>query len=524
MNPRETTKTRSMRHYITVPLCLLTAGALVAGCSGASPKGNPKGGSDTLTIAQSTDPVSMNPLEQRVTSTYSVLRNLYDPLVDFTSATDYKLAPVLATSWKQVNPTQLQLQLRTGVKFQDGSPFDSASVVYTVQALLGQLPGSKKALASFLFPTLTKAAADGPNTVDLFTSAPTPQLLQALTQLLIIPNNSLSAGNKLATTPNGTGPYEFVSYTPNQQIVMNAKSDYFLGAAAIKKIVWKTIPTPTSQMAALQAGDIDLAFGLLPSQVKAVQQNPRTKVSTVASSRVAAVWLDTLSNQYLKNPKVRLALNYAVDRDAIVKSTLLGLGEPLANLVPSFFNGFDSSLKPFPYDPDKAKQLLAEAGYPDGFPLTIMVPSDHYVLGPEITQVVASELGQVGVKVKIQQVAFSDFATLTAQRKIPGAFYGAWGSNYPDPEVMFQTIIQSGDKGFSWYSNPAVDTLITKASTELDQTTYSDALKSIQQAIYADPPFIFLFAYKDAWGMSKSLNWNPPSTEVEYMYQASWAK
>ncbi len=522
MSQRNATGPGGLRRYLAIALGVTVAASLLAAC--VSSTTSSKGSSSQLTIAESTDPVSMNPLEQRVTSTYSVLRNMYDPLVDFKSATDYGVQPILATSWKQVSTTQLQLQLRKGVSFQDGQAFDSASVVYTVQALLGQLPGSKPALASFLFPSLTKATAEGPYTVDLYTKTPTPQLLSALTQLLIIPKDSLGAGNKLSSVPDGTGPYKFVSYAPDQQIVMTAKPKYFLGAAPVDKIVWKTIPTATSQLAALQAGQIDLAFGLLPSHVKAVEQGANTKVISVPSSRVAAIWLDTLNNPYLKDPQVRQALNYAVDRNAIVKSTLLGLGEPVATIVPSFFDGHDSSLSPYAYDPAKAKSMLAAAGYPNGFPLTIMVPSEHYVLGPEITQVIASELNQVGVKTTIKQVAFSDFATLTAQRKIPGAFYGAWGSSYPDPVEMFRTIVRGGTTGFSWYNNASVNNLIDSASTEADATAYQNQLKQIQQTIYQDPPFIFLFAYKDAWGMSKKLDWTPPSTEVEYMYTARWIK
>lgn len=505
-------------------LAAIVSLAGIAGCSSAtksSPAGSAgPGGDSQLKIAMTTDPVSLNPLKQRVTTTFSVLRNMYDPLVDFKSATDFGFQPILATSWKQISPTQLQLQLRKDVKFQDGTALDSASVVYTVQALLGQLPGSEKALAAYQSPTLTKATADGDYTVSLYTSQPTPQLLSNLTQLLIIPKGSMDSGSTLATAPDGTGPYKFVSYTPGQNIVMTAKADYFLGAAAIQKLTWQTIPTATSQLAALQAGTVDLVYGILPSQVKGVEANAKNKVMSEPSTRVAAIWLDTLDNKYLKDPKVRQALNYAVDRESIVSATLQGFGEALATIVPESFEGHDPSLKPYPYDPDRAKKLLAEAGYPDGFPLTIMVPTGRYILGPEIVQVIASELNAVGVKTTIQQVAFSDFATLTAQRKIPGAFFGALSSNFPDPMSNFQTMVIGGTKGFSWFDDPDVNTLIKTAAVDTDKAKYDSNLIAIQQKIYTAAPFIFLFSYKNAWGMSKKLAWTPPSTEIEYMYTA----
>lgn len=498
---------------------------VIAGCSSSTSGGGSgsagAGGDSQITIAMTTDPVSLNPLKQRVTTTFSVVRNMYDPLVDFKSATDFDFQPILATSWKQVSPIQLQLELRKDVKFQDGTAFDANSVVYTVQALLGQLPGSEKSLAAYQFPTLTKATADGDHTVSLYTSAPTPQLLSTLTQLLIIPKGSMDAGTDLAGSPNGTGPYKFVSYTPGQNIVMTAKADYFLGAAKIQKLTWQTIPTATSQLAALQAGSVDLVYGILPSQVKGVEANPKNTVMSEPSTRVAAIWLDTLNNQYLKDPKVRQALNYAVDRESIVGSTLQGFGETLATVVPESFAGHDPSLKPYPYDPAKAKQLLAEAGYPDGFPLTILVPTGRYVLGPEIVQVIASQLNAVGVKATINQVAFSEFATVTAQRKIPGAFFGALSSNFPDPLSNFQTMVLGGTTGFSWYTNADVNTLINDAAVQTDKAKYDAGLMAIQQKIYTEAPFIYLFAYKNAWGMSAKLNWTPPSTEIEYMYTAT---
>lgn len=521
------TRTGRICMRVTVLAAVMSL-TVIAGCS-SSTKGGQTGSADTgsdsqLTIAMTTDPVSLNPLKQRVTTTFSVLRNMYDPLVDFKSATDFSFQPVLATSWKQISPTQLRIELRKGVKFQDGAAFDSSSVVYTVQALLGQLPGSEKALAAYQFPTLTKATADGDYTVSLYTSQPTPQLLSNLTQLLMIPKGSMGANSKLAASPDGTGPYKFVSYTPGQNIVMTAKADYFLGAAPIQKLTWQTIPTATSQLAALQAGTVDLVYGILPSQVKGVEANAKIKVMSEPSTRVAAIWLDTLDDKYLKDPKVRQALNYAVDRDAIVGSTLQGFGEALATIVPESFAGHDPSLKPYPYDPDKAKQLLAEAGYPDGFPLTIMVPTGRYILGPEIVQVIASELNAVGVKATIKQVSFSDFATLTAQRKIPGAFFGALSSNFPDPMSNFQTMVLGGTTGFSWFDSADVNTLIKTAAVETDKAKYDSNLMAIQQKIYTDAPFIFLFSYKNAWGMSKKLDWTPPSTEIEYMYTAHLVK
>jgi peptide/nickel transport system substrate-binding protein len=523
-----------MRRHNTIAAALagVVAAALLAACSSgsgssASSSSSAAAGSHngTLTIAESTDPVSFNPLQQRVTSTFSVLRNLYDPLVDFANGgSDFtSFTPVLATSWKQLSPTSYQFTLRHGVRFDDGQAFNSASVVYTVQALLGTLPHSQPSLAAFLFPSLTKAVASGPYTVTLYTKTPTPDFLAALTQLLIVPSGSSTGpSGTLASHPDGTGAYKMTSYTPDQSVVMTANTGYFLGAPKIGKLVWETIASPSAELAALLTGSVNVVFGLDPSQVATVKGSGAAQVETIPSTRVAALWLNTLSVPPLENPLVRQALNYAVDKQALVSSTLGGLGQVTPTIVPSYFTGYDSSVAPYPYDPAKAKALLKQAGYPHGFPLTIMVPSTHYILGPQIVQVIASELQQVGIAAKIDEVSFSSFATLTAKRQIPAAFYGAWGSSYPDPLQMFQTIVLGGTTGFSWYNDAAVNTLINQASIASSNQAYTADLKQIQTDISTGAPFVFLFAYTDAWGVTKGLNWTPLSTEVEDFSGASW--
>jgi peptide/nickel transport system substrate-binding protein len=523
---------RTLNRKRTAVAGLIAATALVAACSSSSGSSASSSASSassshngTLTIAETTDPVSFDPLQQRVTSTFSVLRNLYDPLVDFANGGgDFtSFTPVLATSWKQINPTELQFTLRQGVRFDGGQPFNASSVVYTVQALLGQLPHSQPSLAAFLFPSLTKAVASGPYTVTLYTKTPTPDFLAALTQLLIVPQGSQTGpSGALASHPNGTGAYKMVSYTPDQSIVMTANTGYFLGAPKIHKLVWETIASSSSELAALLSGSVNVVFGLDPTDVSTVKANGNAQVDTIPSTRVAALWLNTLSVPQLENPLVRQALNYAVDKQALVSSTLGGLGQVTSTLVPSYFTGYNSSVQPYPYNPTKAKALLKQAGYPNGFPLTIMVPSTHYILGPQIVQVIASELQQVGIAAKIDEVSFSSFATLTAKRQIPPAFYGAWGSNYPDPLQMFQTIVLGGTAGFSWYNNSAVNTLINQASVATDNQSYVSELRQIQSDISTSAPFVYLFAYEDAWGVTKGLNWTPLSTEVENFYDASW--
>lgn len=515
---------------ITAAISIMLLAASCSSGSSSPGSGSTAGASagshnNTLTIAEAADPTTFNPLQEAVTSTFSVLRNLYDPLLDFAdNGADFSsYTPVLATSWKQINPTELQFTLRQGVKFDDGQPFNSQSVVYTVQALLGQLHGTTPAQQVESFPTLTKAVANGPYTVTLYTSAPTQDLLSALTLLLIVPQGSqTSPTGALASHPDGTGAYKMTSYTPDQSVVMTANPDYFLGAPKIKKLVWQTISSTSSELAALLSGSVNVVFGLDPTDVSTVKNSSVAQVDTLPSTRVGALWLDTLDYPYLKNQLVRQALNYAIDKQALVSSTLGGLGEVTPTIVPSNFTGYDSAVQAYPYNPAKAEALLKQAGYPHGFPLTIMFPANHYVLGAQIVQVVASELQQVGITVKIDSVSLATFASETAKRTIPSAFYGAWGSNYPDPLQMFQIIVQGGTKGFSWFNSPSVNSAIAAASVATSKSAYTSDLEQVQSLISTQAPFVYLFVYKDAWGITKGLNWTPLPTEIENFANASW--
>jgi peptide/nickel transport system substrate-binding protein len=241
----------------------------------------------------------------------------------------------------------------------------------------------------------------------------------------------------------------------------------------------------------------------------------------VPSARVTSVWLDTLNVPELKSAKVRLALNYAVDVNTIIKKVMSGYALRTATIVPPYFAGYSRSVKPFPYSPTKAKALLKQAGLANGFSMTMMVPHGRYLLGEDIAQAVAGYLGKVGVNVKVDIVDFGVFAKATQTRQIPAAFFAGWGESFFNPIDEAQVAIQCGTTGFSWFCNKGVDSLITKAATTLNPKKQDAVIVRFQQAIQKDPPFIYLFAYKDIYGISKRLVWTPRTDETIYMYEAS---
>jgi peptide/nickel transport system substrate-binding protein len=342
---------------------------------------------------------------------------------------------------------------------------------------------------------------------------------------MIIPNHAVDQNpTALAANPIGTGPYKLVRWDRNNQVVLQAKPKYFLGRPRIARVIFRTLPDPSSRLAALKTGDVDVITNLPPDNIRNATSTHRARAASVPSARIAAVWLNTLENPALAKRQVRTALNYAVNTGAIVKRVMSNYALRVPTIVAPYFEGYNRRLKPFPYNPTRARRLLADAGYSRGLTLTLMVPHGRYLLGEDTLQAVAGYLANVGVKVNINQVEFGVFAEATRVRKIPDGFFAAWGNALFNPIDMLEATVVSGTNGFSWYRNARVDALTKQAEATLNQKKRVALLQRIQTILRGDPPFIFLYAYKDLYGVSNRLKWKPRSDELIYMYGASLAK
>lgn len=514
-------RTRRTALLAAVAAALLAVpGASLAGASAHAAAAN------TVIVAQSVDPTTMDPQNQRETTTFNVLVHFYDPLIERDPQNPKKFVGVLAVKWHQLTPTAYRFVLRKGVKFSDGSAFNATTVKYNIDRIMGTLPGeASPPLSAFQYKSISGVHVINSTTVDIGTKSPDPLLLARLTALLMIPTGAVDkSATALAAQPDGTGPYTLVTWDRNNQVVMKAKPGYFLGAPKIQNVIFKDMPDDASRLAALQSGAVDVISNLPPDNAPQVRSSGVATVKSVPSARVTSVWLDTLDVPQLKSAKVRQALNYAVDVNTIIKKVMSGYALRTATIVPPYFAGYSASIKPYPYNPTKAKLLLKQAGLAGGFPITLMVPSGRYLLGEQIAQAVSGYLNAVGVKTSVDVVDFGVFAKDTQTRQIPSAFFAGWGENFFNPIDEAQVAIQCGTSGFSWYCNKNVDKLINAAATTLNQKKQDAIIVKFQKAILADPPFIYLFAYKDLYGVSNRLNWKPRTDETIDMYEASLKK
>src|SRR5581483_5417620 len=227
-------------------------------------------------------------------------------------------------------------------------------------------------------------------------------------------------------------------------------------------------------------------------------------------------------NPVLGKVQVRQAINYAVDVNTIIKQVLGGYAVRTATLVPSFFTGYDAAVKPYPYNPTRAKQLLAQAGYANGFTMRMMAPTNF---GLDVPQAIAVYRGAVGIKVNIEPMDFPSFVRATQNgHKLDDSCYASLTNPLFDPGPELDTLVRSGSTALSWYANATMDSLLTAANRTVVSKVRNKILARIQNLMHDEATHLFLYNLKNIYGVSKRLNWNPRRDELIYMYDASLKK
>ncbi|WP_242822446.1 ABC transporter substrate-binding protein [Thermaerobacter marianensis] len=327
-------------------------------------------GGDTLVVGLRADRIlSLDPAAYRDRDTETVIRNIYDGLV--TRTPDGRVVPEIAESWEQPDPTTYVFKLRRGIKFHNGEDLTADDVVYTFERILADdgLDGQPSPRKGLVEPLQSVEKIDD-YTVRMKLANPSAAFLQLLVHTQIVPKDYVeevgSAG--LSQRPVGAGPFRFVEGTLDGQIVLERFDDYYggspdlppVGPAKVKRVIFRMMPEPATRIAALQNGEVHIIQEVPPDLVAQLENDPDVQVKVTQGTRLYMIELNT---QKLADPRVRQALNYAINWDELLQELYKGHAHRVATaMLPSGF-GYDESLKPYPYDPAKAKQLLQEAGY-----------------------------------------------------------------------------------------------------------------------------------------------------------------
>ena len=429
--------------------------------------------------------------------------SIFDSLVGRDA--ENRIVPQLAESWRLVDEVTWQLKLRRGVVFHDGEPFNAEAVRFTFQRVLD--PEQKSPNRANVAEIVRVEVVDD-YTVNLVTRQPYAPLVNRLLDFAIVPPKYVAEkGNQgMALRPVGTGPYRFVELIKDDRMVVEAFDRHWRGAPRIKRIVYKPIPEPFTRAAALRNNEIDLVTTMPPSLARELERTPGIRVQRVASSWIIYLGLNALKKP-LSDVKVRQALNYATDVDAIIKNVLEGNGRKLEGpLTPQMF-GYDASVKGYLPDPARARKLLAEAGYPDGLEITLDAPAGRYQGDKEIAEALGGQWQRAGFKPKVQVAEWGAYFKRYLAKQFPDAYLLGLGGPMQDADELYNLVSSKG-RGL-YYRNERVDTLFDLGRSTMDQAKRRQIYRDLQRAMVEDATWVFLLQQVDIYASRERLTWTP---------------
>lgn len=494
-----TNKTRSVG-YARVALGILL---MTAAWAWAQPR------DQTLIVAQGLDPRSLSPLSSTTQQEKNVSNQIVERLINFTlDGTGF--IPVLAESWSMMAPDTLQVRLRQGVEFTNGEPLDATAAKYSVDALI-----ASPAYTSFV-SVLDRTEIVDDYTLNVIAKQPTPERLivnsLALGAFIYPPVYTQEVGmlEGFSTAPVGTGPYMLESWVRDDRIVLKANPDYWGGEPGVSYLVFRPIAVGAARVAALEAGDIDLSIEVPLDAFDRVDRNPNLVAVSAPGNRTMKVTFSTKPEWGgpLTDVNVRRALMHAVDVEAIVDTLLLGQARILQGqiLTPNTF-GYNPNLTAVPYDPDLARQMLADAGYPNGFEVTFKYPAGRYAQDKEISEAIAAMFTDVGLTVNQIVLEPGTWLDQLLTLDLRDMYYG--GGLSPT-DAHFKMVEYGCNFIYSYGCNPEVDRLTELAQFETDEDARLELYHEITQLIYDDAVEVMLFAPNDLYAhRSRVVGWEP---------------
>jgi len=472
-------------------LGLMSLAAMAAACgSSGSGSAGTTAKVNTLVIANAVKVDTLDPEANSVNESIWLDQNLYSRLLQ-PNSTGTGLLPDLASSWAiAANGLTYTFHLRPDAKFSNGTPVTASDVVFSIDRARAFAGGW-----GFLLTAVKTITAPDPHTVVITLSQPHAPLLADLAMYAysVVPESLVkSQGASFFQHPVGSGPFMVTSYSPDSEVDL-AANPYFYGTKPkIKKVRILIVPDDNTRVLMLESKKVDVIENPPGNLVNQIDKTPGLSVQLFPSTRVDFIQLDEHFKPF-KNVLVRQAINYAIDRNAIVKLAYQGHATPGASFMPYKMQYFDSAITTYPYDPQKAKQLLAQAGYPHGFNAFLITVSGD-VAGQAEAIVMKSELAAVGINISIQS-----YELLTAYNKEDGG-HSEFGERYwtndiidPDEVATFGADCQGGAFAFNsyWCSNQA-NALVAQARAELNPATRQQLYNQIQQIVYQQSPFVVI--------------------------------
>ena len=492
---------------VVVALALVLA---AAGSTAAQP-------SDTVTLGFGRLPFSLEPhvleLLARLVGT-----NVFDELIRRNARGE--LEPALATSWKAVSETVLEFKLRRGVKFHNGDVLTPDDVKYSFERALD--PAKKLTWAGQLHGIKTVQVVDA-DTVRVVTEKPFPALVARLASFAIVPRKHVEKVGDPAfgAAPVGTGPWRFADWKRDQYIRLEAFDDHWRGKAPFRHLVVRSLPDVSTRMAELKTGGVDLVFWPPVDLIPELAQQPNLHISSVPGTRVHYVALDMRYPPFDKK-LVREAANYAIDKQALIQKLMGGRAIQCGTVIAPLTFAFDPEVPPYPYDPKKARELLAQAGYPNGVDITLHSPTGSYQANFEV---MGQMLSDVGIRTTTKRWEFGPiwWKFFQGEGKATNGYYWDLANSAFDPHPPLHALYHTEPGGWvgKWYARvPGLDALIDQGQTTADPTQRKRVYAHIQRLIREEAPTIFLFTQHQTLAMSKRLEYQARADESLWLFDA----
>lgn len=466
-----------------------------------------QGRQDTFIVAQGGDPRSLSPFSSTAQQEKNISNQIVERLLNF-GYTGEGYIPMLATSWEYLDDDTIRLALRQGVTFTNGEAFDADAAKWSLDQMMVAPP-----YATFV-ALLDRIEIVDDYTVDVIAKAPTPELLMmnaiALGSFMYPPAYTQEVGilEGFASHPIGTGPFKFKEWVKDDRIVLDANAEYWGGAPEFDRLVFRPIPEAAARVAALEAGDIDFTIDVPLDAFQRLEKNPKVVTVAAPGGRVYRVTMSTLDpNSPLSKVEVRRALLHAVDPDSILEYVLGGRGKRVNQIVDSATFGFNPNIETPEYDPELARQMLADAGYPNGISVTFEYTNGRYPQDSEISQLVASQLEEAGVKVDQVVLESGEFLNRLVTLGLKELFYS--GSLTP-PDAHDAYASYTCGFRYAYYCNEEFDRLYKEAAVTTDAQARQETYNQLSQILADDAHVIPMFVMNDLYAHRAGITgWTP---------------
>jgi peptide/nickel transport system substrate-binding protein len=464
---------------------------------------------DVLVVGQIAEPKSLDPAAVTAVNDFRILMNLYDGLVRYQDGT-LEVEPALAESWEiSDDGTVYTFQLRQGVSFHDGTPFNAEAVKFNFDRMLdedhpyhdtGPFP------LSFFFSAIQQTEVVDDYTVRMTLDAPYAPLLSNLaypTGLLVSPAAVAEHGADFGRNPSGTGPFGFAEWQSNTRVVLEKNPDYWDGAPTLNALVFRPITDANTRVTEMLSGGLDLMVEVPPDNVSTFADDAGFTVYEQAGPHLWFLILN-LKEEPFSDVRVRRAVNHAINKQSLVDNVLSGTATVATGPIPAAFSwAYNEELEPYPYDPDKARELIAEAGAEGAEVVFYVTEGGSGMLDPiPMGTAIQADLNAVGLNVSIETYEWNTFLGQVnpgLEGKADMAEM-AWMTNDPDtlPFLALRTEAWPENGGFNsgYYSNPEVDELLEQARRSTDQAERAELYKRMQAIVYEDAPWAFIANWK----------------------------